>query len=126
MQKIAAVIDLEKKKSFHEGYQIAKELYFTQSHDIAILTLHEDFGFGPNRIAKYHDAYEAKWNEFEEIAKNDTPDKEYTKDVLDRRIKAAVPEDRYCPYKERYMYDFDFRYDYDKGLWIKNKGVKNF
>lgn len=95
-----------------KGFQVGKSIALTQCMDMALITLHEDFGFGAVRIKRFYDAFNENWNEVTEIAKEDTPDREYVKDIIDRRLKCAVPPDEFRAWNDRYEYDFDPKTDY--------------
>lgn len=89
------------------GFEIGKSIAITQTLDVAIITLGEDFGFGPLRNRKFKEAFEKNWTEMLELSREDTEDKEYTKEILDRRLRAVISPDDYVPYSQRYEYDLD-------------------
>lgn len=75
-----------------------------QSHDLAIIALHKEFGFGPERIKRFSDKCLEVWNEYADIANADADsDKsmDYTHEKLDRALKEACG-DYFVEWEERY------------------------
>lgn len=103
---------------FLSGYKAGRSLAMTQILDVILITLHENFGFGPDRVAKFFDTFSENWQEWQDLAKDDAPDKAYVKALIDTKLRASVPADRFTPWSDRYEYDFDPTYDYEKGKWI--------
>lgn len=99
----------------YQGFEVGKSIALQQSIDIVLIVLHEDFGYGPERCKQFHEKYMKAFQEMLDIAKEDTEDGEYTKEVLDRRLKAACPPEEFKPYAERYEYDLDPETDYTCG-----------
>lgn len=69
--------------------------------DLAALVLNEQFGFGADRLEKFNRAMETMHDEFATIWNSDTADTEYSKAVLDRKLK-EIYGDRFVPWNERY------------------------
>lgn len=88
---------------------------FTQQEtlDAASLTLHELYGFGPERLKRFGDAFTEKFHEIQELNRNDSddPDREYSRQKFEDAMKAAWGP-YYAPREERY--DFPYILD-DKG-----------
>ena len=89
------------------AFIVSENICITQVLDVTLITLHERFGWGPIRLRRFRDAFDEIWTEMKEVAKNDSADRTYTKGILDRRLKAAVSPEDFCPYKDRYQYDLD-------------------
>lgn len=84
--------------------EIMKGFTLQQSLDIALLTLHNDFGFGPDRNAKFEEAFRKTFLEYAQMCVDDgrdDPDIDYTKEKMDRALRAACGE-RILPFDERY------------------------
>ena len=78
-----------------------------QSLDIALLTLHNEFGFGPDRNAKFEEAFRKTFVEFAQMCVDDGRDDAdivYTKEKMDRMLRAACGDD-ILPFDERYAPD---------------------
>ena len=86
---------------------------FTQQEtmDAASLTLHELYGFGPERLRRFGEAFEKKFHEIQELNRsdNDDPDREYSRAKFEEAMKAAWGE-HYVPREVRY----DFSYVLDE------------
>lgn len=75
-----------------------------QSLDMALITLHEEFGFGPDRCAKFEDAFRKTFLEYARMCVEDSKDDEqivYTQEKLDRALRSACG-DNILPFDERY------------------------
>lgn len=105
------------RKGLEQGYKVGSSISLTQILDVTLITLHENFGFGQERIGKFFDTFSENWDEFRKMSKEDAPDKAYVKSVIDSKLKEAVPADRFEPWEERYEYDYDPRFNYQKGVW---------
>lgn len=74
--------------------------------DAAVLVLNEEFGFGAERIKRFHDAWEKQMREladfFEEDHKAD-PTYVYAKAKLDEAMLRIVGEKNFCPWNKRYL-----------------------
>lgn len=87
--------------------EFMKGFTLQQSLDIALLTLHNDFGFGPDRNAKFEEAFRKTFVEFAQMCVDDGRDDAdivYTKEKMDRMLRAACGED-VLPFDERYAPD---------------------
>ena len=75
-----------------------------QSLDMAIITLHKEFGFGPDRCAKFEQAFRSTFLDYAQRCVDDSRDDQeivYTQECLDRDLRAACGED-IMPFEERY------------------------
>ena len=75
-----------------------------QSLDMALITLHEEFGFGPDRCAKFEQAFRSTFLDYAQRCVDDSRDDQeivYTQECLDRDLRAACGED-IMPFEERY------------------------
>lgn len=107
-----------------EGKREAQSLgqYFNerQALDCMILTLNRDFGFGPERVGRFLDAYIATRRELAELTMEDhRQDKDfwYAKDKVDKALRSACGED-YPDWDERYKMDLR-KPLYDGGIVIR-------
>jgi len=82
--------------------------------DAVSLTLNECFGFGEERLKRFHDAFDKKYAEIRELEQNDTQDNEYAKAKVEDALKAAWGR-YYEPYEHRY----DFKLITPDGKEIK-------
>lgn len=82
-----------------------KVLAYTQQEtlDAAALALAECFGFGPERLHRFHDAFMSKYTELRKLEKGDTPDNEYYIAKVEEALKAAWG---------KYYEPRDYRYDF--------------
>lgn len=87
-----------------------KVIAYTQQEimDAVSLTLNDEFGFGEDRLKRFRDAFDSKYDEIHKLG-----DDEYTVATVERALQAAWGR-YYQPREERY----DFR------LRVGNKEVK--
>jgi hypothetical protein len=82
---------------------------FTQKEtlDAASLTLHELYGFGPERLKRFGEAFMAKFHEIQELNRDDSddPDREYSRQKFEEAMQEAWGP-YYAPREERYAKDF--------------------
>jgi len=71
--------------------------------DAVSLALNECFGFGEERLKRFHDAFDKKYAEIRELERSDTIDNEYAKAKIEEALKAAWG---------RYYQPWEFRYDF--------------
>ena len=69
--------------------------------DTAAVTLHKEFGFGPERQKRFHDRFEEVFTELRKIEREDAADKEYYIETVERSLKEATGK-YYVPRDERY------------------------
>lgn len=85
---------------------------FTQQEtlDAASLTLHELFGFGPERLKRFGDAFTKKFHEIQELNRNDhdDPDREYSRAKFEEAMKEAWGQ-YYCERDKRYDLNFEMK-----------------
>lgn len=86
--------------------EVERMKWFTlqQSLDMAIITLHKEFGFGPDRCAKFEQAFRSTFLDYAQRCVDDSRDDQeivYTQECLDRDLRAACGED-IMPFEERY------------------------
>ena len=87
--------------------EFMKGFTLQQSLDIALLTLHNEFGFGPDRNGKFEEAFRKTFVEFAQMCVDDGRDDAdivYTKEKMDRMLRAACGDD-ILPFDERYAPD---------------------
>lgn len=70
--------------------------------DCAVIAANDVFGAGAKRCVDFIKDLEAVYTEIAEIQQEDTPDMEYTKAVVDRRLKGIL-KDHFQSWDERYV-----------------------
>lgn len=91
--------------ALQEQVQIMKGFTLQQSLDMALITLHESFGFGPDRCAKFEQMFRETFLDYARMCVDDSKDDAeivYTKEKVDRRLRAACGKD-ILPFDERYQ-----------------------
>lgn len=91
--------------ALQERLQVMKGFTLQQSLDMALITLHEEFGFGPDRCAKFEQMFRATFLDYARMCVDDSKDDEeivYTKEKVDRRLRAACGND-ILSFDERYQ-----------------------
>ena len=90
-----------------------------QSLDMALITLNQHFGFGPDRCAKFEAAFRETFLDYAQMCVDDSKDDEqivYTQEKVDRALRAACGVDilsfqeRYAP-ENLYFRDRDLKGD---------------
>ena len=97
--------------------ELMKGFTLQQSLDIALLTLHNEFGFGPDRNAKFEEAFRKTFVEFAQMCVDDGRDDAdivYTKEKMDRMLRAACGDD---------ILSFDERYA-PENLYLRTRDLK--
>ena len=99
---------------------VSKGFTIQQCMDMAMIALHEEFGFGPKYQSRFEDAFRRTFVAYSEMCREDGADDEtlsYTKEKVDRALKAACGE--IIPFEERYdekrLYFRDSRDEWEKG-----------
>ena len=99
---------------------VSKGFTIQQCMDMAMIALHEEFGFGPKYQARFEDAFRRTFVAYSEMCLEDGSDDEqlsFTKEKIDRALKAACGE--IIPFEERYdekrLYFRDSRDEWEKG-----------
>lgn len=90
-------------KQLQRDLWISKGFTLQQAMDMAMIALHEEFGFGPKYQARFEEAFRKTFVEYASMCVEDGADDEkiiYTKEKVDRALKAACGEIR--PFEERY------------------------
>lgn len=89
--------------------EMARRFALQQGQDIACIALHVAFGFGPERIKRFVDAYAQVFNEYASKALEDAKDDDeiiHTKYVMDKLLTECFGEEL-CPFDERYKWCFE-------------------
>lgn len=71
--------------------------------DAVSLSLNECFGFGEERLKRFHDSFDKKYAEIRELEKNDTQDNEYARAKIEEALKKAWGK-YYEPRELRYSF----------------------
>ena len=85
---------------------IARQRSFTlqQCCDMMLIAANAAFGFGPDRLSKLQETYEAVFREYAEMAVSDgadDPDIVYTRAKVDQKLEQILG-DRFVPWEARY------------------------
>ena len=93
-----------------------------QCLDIAQITLHEEFGFGPSYQKRFAQAFKNLIVDSAELCKADGKDDQeivYTKAMIDRKLSAACGEIK--PFDERYALENLYFWD-NREEWRNKEG----
>lgn len=71
--------------------------------DAAMIAANEALGMGEGRCVAFSQAFDKALNEIVHTCLEDTPDIEYTKEVIDRQLK-AICGDNFQPWESRYRH----------------------
>lgn len=79
-----------------------RTMFLTQMcKDAALIAANEALGMGEGRCMAFSKAFDRVFNEIVHICMEDTSDIEYTKDVIDRQLKAICGK-HFSPWEDRY------------------------
>ena len=70
--------------------------------DTMAMTLADEFGFGAERLKRFHDAFEEKYSEIRKLERDDTDDNEYAIAKQEEALRRAYGK-YYTPREERYQ-----------------------
>lgn len=70
--------------------------------DAAMIAANEIFNMGPTRAPKFEQSFLETYIDIIDTITEDTKDLEYTKEVLDRKLKPIWGEENFKPYDVRY------------------------
>ena len=82
-----------------------KKMARQQILDAVVLTLAQEFGFGPGRFKKFHKGFDKTWIDICDLCNRDWDDDKdmtYSMAKIDELLKAAVGEENFVPFEERY------------------------
>lgn len=88
---------------FHE--LCVKTIMQQQTLDAMVLSIEEVFETSPEKFKELQRVFEAKWAEICQLGREDAKDDKeiwYTKASIDRALLAAVGEENFKPWEERY------------------------
>lgn len=71
--------------------------------DIVQIVLHQEFGWGHDRMARFVEALSKRMNEVLKVWNSDAKDVEYTKAKIDQALMQFAGED-FTPWEERYRF----------------------
>lgn len=99
-----AIEEERKKKAWTQNVY-----YYTQQEtlDAASLTLHAEFGFGPERLKRFREAFVEKFHEIQKLNQEDVddPDREYSMQKFEQAMMDAWGP-YYEPHSSRYDADY--------------------
>lgn len=70
--------------------------------DTMAMTLADEFGFGAERLKRFHDAFEEKYGEIRKLEREDSDDNEYAIAKQEEALQRAYGR-YYTPREERYQ-----------------------
>ena len=103
--------------ALYQEVERMKGFTLQQSLDMALITLHEEFGFGPDRCAKFEDAFRKTFLGYAQMCVDDSKDDAqivYTQEKLDRALRAACGDN---------ILSFDERYS-PENLYLRTRDLK--
>ena len=71
--------------------------------DAAMIAANEALGMGEGRCLAFSEAFDRTFNEIVHIIRDDTPDIEYSKAVIDRELEKICGK-HFAPWEARYKY----------------------
>ena len=81
-----------------------RTIFLTQMcKDAALIAANEALGMGEGRCVSFSTAFDRVLNQIISTCLEDTPDIEYTKDVIDRQLKAICGK-HFAPWEVRYKF----------------------
>lgn len=94
---------LEKRRQETGTYIKATEEIIRQMMcDTLTITLHQEFGFGYERVSRVLTAWGANYNHFMNACDIKHPEADYHQEVLDRQLQYICRGHDFYPFKERY------------------------
>ena len=84
-------------RGLRDGRRFMRQLMY----DLSCVALNETEGMGYDRLNRFGEALTKLYDEFAVIFNSDSRDQEYTKSVLDRRLK-QIAGDKFIPWEDRY------------------------
>lgn len=98
-------LDVVFKGAEKQRVEVCQMISMANAHqtmlDCMHLTMFDTYNFHEQRQKKLHDAFEAKWNEMNDIKKKDTADGLYARRTIEKALKQACGQ-YYEDYTERY------------------------
>lgn len=110
MQARQQIADLQYNLEYLKGFTVR------QCAEVAMITLHQKFGFGPDRCVKFHEEFMENFVELAQMVVDDGKDDEnleWSIERFDRLVKEACGEQE--PFKERYA---------SKNLYLRERDLK--
>lgn len=104
-------------QQLHADIEHMKGFTLQQSLDMALITLHRHFGFGPDRCAKFEEMFRETFIDYAQMCVEDGKDDEhivYTQEKVDRALRAACGDD-ILSFQERYK---------PENLYLRNRDLK--
>lgn len=85
-----------------QAQRAGRTMFLTQMcKDAALIAANEALGMGEGRCIAFSEAFDRVFNEIVRVCLEDTPDIEYTKDVIDRQLRAICGK-HWQPWEIRY------------------------
>lgn len=94
---------IAKQTAIRQQYvQASCDIYTQYTFDCAVLVLHDEFGFGAERLAAFAGHLRQYQQDFDPALDTAHPECGYTQDCMDRKLREALREHFECPFPERY------------------------
>lgn len=94
----------QKKDQIDQMMRLQREFTRQQCLDMALITLNEDFQFGPERCQRFMEKFEETFEAYAETTLKEADGDDtmsYVKGNIDRKI-AYILGDKFVPFEERY------------------------
>ena len=102
MKNVKPLLDMfEERRREREAIRAGIRFMRQLMADLLVIVLHDQFRFSRSQIIKALDALPALHDEFAVVFNGDTRDQEYSREVLDRRLR-KIAGDMFIPWEERY------------------------
>lgn len=71
--------------------------------DLLAIALNSEMGIGAERLEQINKKWAALFDEYATLWNSDTPDAEYSRETLDRKLK-QIYGDKFVPWEDRYAF----------------------
>lgn len=93
-------VEIARRLGREEGLEIESQFMA----DVACVVLHQEFGFGQERMRKFISELSKAHDEYESVfrVKKDNPECDYLRVALDRILQECIPPEEFVPFNDRY------------------------
>lgn len=93
-------VEREKQAAMLQTHRFTRQLMV----DLTYIALNNRFGFGSDRLKEFAEALLEVYSEYADVWNSDTPDTEYSREKIDRRLRQIFGDD-FHPWEVRYKND---------------------
>jgi len=86
------------RRGLRDGHRFMRQLMY----DLMCIALNETEGFGFERLSRLCDKLATLHDEYAVIFNSDSKDQEYSRAVLDRKLRQIAGDEHFIPWEERY------------------------